>query len=31
MHSFAFQQGINRKSGKLPLCVKEKKEDVTQE
>lgn len=31
MHSFAFQQGINRKSGKLPLSVKKKKEDVTQE
>lgn len=31
MHLFAFQQGINRKSRKLPLSVKEKKEDVTWE
>lgn len=27
VHSFAFQQGINRKSEKLPLTIKEK-EDV---
>lgn len=28
MHLFAFQQGINRKSEKLPLSIKEKEEDV---